>query len=42
MAPIIESIEINRSPEDVLAYLDDLAKHGEWLRRFASAFTAAA
>ncbi len=23
-------IEINRSPEDVFAYVSDLAKHGEW------------
>jgi len=30
MAPITASIEIARSPEDVFAYLDDLARHGEW------------
>ena len=30
MAPITESIEINRSPEDVFAYLDDVERHGEW------------
>jgi uncharacterized membrane protein len=30
MAPITASIEINRSPEDVFAYLDDLTRHGEW------------
>ena len=30
MAPIVESIEINRSPEDVFAYLDDLSRHHEW------------
>ena len=30
MAPITESVEISRSPEDVFAYLDDLARHGEW------------
>jgi uncharacterized protein YndB with AHSA1/START domain len=30
MAPIRQSIEIARSPEDVFAYLDDLARHGEW------------
>jgi uncharacterized membrane protein len=30
MAPIVESIEIDRSPEDVFAYLDDLSRHGEW------------
>lgn len=30
MAPIRESIEIARRPDDVFAYLDDLARHGEW------------
>jgi len=30
MAPIVESVEINRRPEDVFAYLDDLARHKEW------------
>jgi polyketide cyclase/dehydrase/lipid transport protein len=30
MAPISESIEINRKPEDVFAYLDDVKRHGEW------------
>jgi hypothetical protein len=30
MAPIVESIEINRSPDDVFAYVDDLGRHGEW------------
>ena len=30
MAAISESIEINRSPEDVFAYLDDVERHGEW------------
>jgi uncharacterized protein YndB with AHSA1/START domain len=30
VAPISESIEINRSPEDVFAYLDDVKRHGEW------------
>ena len=30
MAPITASIEIARSPEDVFAYLSDLARHGEW------------
>ena len=30
MAPIVESIEISRKPEDVFAYIDDLGKHGEW------------
>ena len=30
MAPIIESVEIARRPEDVFAYIDDLSRHGEW------------
>jgi uncharacterized membrane protein len=30
VAPIVASIEIERSPEDVFAYLDDLSRHGEW------------
>jgi uncharacterized membrane protein len=30
MAPISESIEINRRPEEVFAYLDDVERHGEW------------
>ena len=30
MARITESIEINRRPEDVFAYLDDVERHGEW------------
>lgn len=30
MAPVVERIEINRSPEDVFAYLDDLSRHHEW------------
>jgi uncharacterized membrane protein len=30
VAPIVASIEIERSQEDVFAYLDDLARHGEW------------
>lgn len=30
MAPITGSIQINRSPEDVYAYIDDLSRHGEW------------
>jgi hypothetical protein len=29
MAPITESIEINRRPEEVFAYLDDVKRHGE-------------
>jgi len=30
MAPISESIEIDRKPEDVFAYLDEVKRHGEW------------
>jgi hypothetical protein len=30
MAPIVESTEINRRPEEVFAYIDDLSRHGEW------------
>jgi uncharacterized membrane protein len=30
MAPIVERVEINRRPEDVFAYLDDLSRHHEW------------
>jgi hypothetical protein len=30
MAPFLDSIEINRTPEDVFAYFDDLGKHAEW------------
>jgi uncharacterized membrane protein len=30
VAPIVASIEIERSQADVFAYLDDLARHGEW------------
>ena len=37
MAPITESVEIARSPEDVFAYLDDLARHGEWQSTIISA-----
>ena len=36
MAPIIESIEIARAPEDVYAYIDDLATHGEWQQQITS------
>ena len=30
MAPIVESVEIDRRPEDVFAYLDQLDRHKEW------------
>jgi uncharacterized membrane protein len=36
MAPIVDSIEINRKPEDVFAYFEDLAKHGEWQQQIVS------
>jgi uncharacterized membrane protein len=36
MAPIVESIEINRRPEDVFAYIDDLGRHGEWQEQIVS------
>jgi uncharacterized membrane protein len=36
MAPITHSVEINRSPEDVFAYLDDLSRHGEWQTQIVS------
>jgi len=36
MAAIVERIEINRRPEDVFAYLDDLSRHGEWQEQIVS------
>jgi uncharacterized protein YndB with AHSA1/START domain len=39
MAPIVESIEINRSPADVCAYLDKLQTHGEWQEAIVSTKT---
>ena len=36
MAAITESIEIARKPDDVFAYLDDLARHGEWQAQIVS------
>ena len=30
MAPIVASVEVERSQEDVFAYLDDLGRHHEW------------
>jgi uncharacterized protein YndB with AHSA1/START domain len=30
MSEIRESVEINRPPEEVFAYLDDVERHGEW------------
>lgn len=37
MTAIRESIEISRRPEDVFAYLDDLARHGEWQESIVNA-----
>jgi uncharacterized membrane protein len=37
MTAIRESIEISRRPEDVFAYLDDLARHGEWQENIVNA-----
>jgi uncharacterized membrane protein len=37
VAAIVESIEIARRPEDVFAYIDDLASHGEWQEQVVSA-----
>jgi uncharacterized protein YndB with AHSA1/START domain len=34
---IRHSVEISRRPEDVFAYLDDLARHGEWQEQIVSA-----
>jgi uncharacterized membrane protein len=36
MATIVESIEIDRRPEDVFAYIDDLGLHGEWQEQIVS------
>jgi uncharacterized protein YndB with AHSA1/START domain len=36
MAAITESVEIARKPDDVFAYLDDLARHGEWQAQIVS------
>jgi hypothetical protein len=36
-APITASIEIARRPDDVFAYLDDLARHSEWQEQLISA-----
>jgi len=37
MAPIIDSIEIDRTPEEVFAYLDQLERHKEWQNQIVSA-----
>jgi uncharacterized membrane protein len=36
VAPVVHSVEIARSPEDVFAYLDDLERHGEWQSNIVS------
>jgi uncharacterized membrane protein len=36
MTQISESIEIDRRPEDVFAYLDDVTRHGEWQEQIVS------
>jgi uncharacterized membrane protein len=33
---IVDSIEIDRRPEDVFAYVDDLSRHGEWQESIVS------
>jgi len=33
---IVDTIEINRRPEDVFAYVDDLSRHGEWQENIVS------
>jgi uncharacterized membrane protein len=30
MAPVVDTVEIAKSPQEVFAYLDDLSRHGEW------------
>lgn len=37
MAPIVNSVEIASSPDDVFAYLDQLDRHGEWQGQLVSA-----
>src|SRR5437588_4119231 len=36
MAPIVNSIEIDRTPEEVFAYVDDLGRHSEWQQQIES------
>ena len=36
MAPVIDTVEIARSPEDVFAYMDQLERHGEWQTQIVS------
>ena len=37
MAPIVHSVEISRSPEDVFSYLTDLGRFTEWQEQVVSA-----
>jgi uncharacterized membrane protein len=39
MAPIVESIEIARAPEDVFTYIDKLDSAGEWQEAIVSSKT---
>ena len=36
MAPIVNSIEIDRTPDEVFAYVDDLGRHSEWQQQIES------
>jgi uncharacterized membrane protein len=36
VAPIVETVEIAKSPPEVFAYLDDLGRHGEWQTQIES------
>jgi uncharacterized membrane protein len=36
MAPIVETVEIAKSPQEVFAYIDDLSRHGEWQEQIES------
>ena len=36
MAPVVETVEIAKSPQEVFAYLDDLGRHGEWQEQIES------
>ena len=37
MAPIIETVEIERTPQEVFAYIDQLGRHKEWQEQIVSA-----
>jgi uncharacterized membrane protein len=36
MAPLVDTVEIAKSPQEVFAYLDDLRRHGEWQTQIES------